>query len=679
MRRAGLCVTMLLVLLLTASPATAAPGAVQNLQGCADNTFAANDDGSTNAVPLGFTAQMFDSSFNQVFVNNNGNLTVARGLGEFTPFDFRETGEPMIAPFFADVDTRGAGSGLVHYGQTTYGNRPAFCVIWDNVGYFDSHDDKTNRFQVIIVSQTDGIDLVFNYDGITWETGDASDGTNGLGGTSAVAGYAAGDGDAAHALMLPGSFVNGGLLDSNANTSLAGHATAGQPAGRYLFQLRQGAPTGGRLTGTVTDPSNAAAPGALVQICRNGGACVTRVASNAGLYAASNLPAGTYTVTAFPGPGPALASTRVENVAVGGPGTTKTQNLQLGPLPPPPPDGTTITSIDTNNDGLPVAYWDDPLDLVTTGCPGAVATYEMVLEGRAVRNGPLTETPTGSGTYKTTIPALAPNSGDGEITIHLDCPGATPDEDVDFGIYIDPSGVVRDKAGSPLSGAVVTLARSASAAGPFFAVPDGSAIMSPANRSNPTVTGSDGRFGWDVVAGFYVVTASKTGCVSAADPSQAAATTTVLTIPPPVTNLDLRLDCTQRTSPPPPATTSGGGTPPIVVVQPPPAAPKLASIGKVTLRKGRVLLLTIACAKTAKKACAGTVTVKLGSKVVARKNYKGIKRGKSAKLSIALSKAGRTAIAKLKRGKKFKLSVSATVKDAAGKGAIAKRTVSLRR
>jgi hypothetical protein len=303
----------------------------------------------------------------------------------------------------------------------------------------------------------------------------------------------------------------------------------------------------------------------------------------------------------------------------------------------------------------------------------------MVLEGHTVRSGPLTETPAGSGTYKTTIPALVPNSGDGEITIHFDCPGATPDEDVDFGIYIDPSGVVRDKAGSPLSGAIVTLARSASASGPFFAVPDGSAIMSPANRTNPTQTGSDGRFGWDVVAGFYVVSATKSGCVSAADPSQAAATSPVLTIPPPVTNLDLRLDCTPRTTPPPPAppATGGGTPPPVIIAQTPPR--KLASLGKVTLRKGRVLLVTIACAKAAKKACAGTVTVKLGRKVVARKAYKGIKRGKSAKLSIPLSKAGRAAIAKVKRGKKFKLTVSATVKDAAGKGATAKRTVSLRR
>jgi hypothetical protein len=200
--------------------------------------------------------------------------------------------------------------------------------------------------------------------------------------------------------------------------------------------------------------------------------------------------------------------------------------------------------------------------------------------------------------------------------------------------------------------------------------------MSPANRSNPSFTGQDGRFGWDVVAGFYVVRAEKDGCVSATSP--------VLTIPPPVTNLDLRLDCTPPPQNPGPptgtttTTTSTGGTA-VVVTQPPPAPRKLAKVGKVTLSKGRTLIVAIACAKAAKKACAGTVTAKLGKKVVAKKAYKGIKPGKSAKLKVPLSKKGRAAVAKLKRGKKFKLSVTATVKDAAGKGATAKRTVSLRR
>lgn len=65
----------------------------------------------------------------------------------------------------------------------------------------------------------------------------------------------------------------------------------------------------------------------------------------------------------------------------------------------------------------------------------------------------------------------------------------------------------------------MTLLQSDSATGPFAVVPDGSAAMSPMNRKNPDVTDSGGRFGWDVIAGYYKVRAEKSGChaPSAAD------------------------------------------------------------------------------------------------------------------------------------------------------------------
>ena len=66
-------------------------------------------------------------------------------------------------------------------------------------------------------------------------------------------------------------------------------------------------------------------------------------------------------------------------------------------------------------------------------------------------------------------------------------------------------------------------------------------------------------------------------------------------------------------------------------------------------------------------------------KTIAKGSYKGLKPGSTKRLSIKLSKSGRKAVAKVKRGKKFKVAVTVTVRDAAGRGATAKRTVSLRR
>jgi hypothetical protein len=121
-----------------------------------------------------------------------------------------------------------------------------------------------------------------------------------------------------------------------------------------------------------------------------------------------------------------------------------------------------------------------------------------------------------------------------KVVITLRC--ATGDISVQFDIYIDPSGVVQDTLGNPVSGATVTLSRADASGGPFTDVPGGSAIMSLANRTNPMMTDGAGRYGWDVIAGFYRVRAEKEGCVGAES--------AVLTIPPPVTDLVLTLSCT---------------------------------------------------------------------------------------------------------------------------------------
>ncbi len=186
------------------------PGSLVNDPGCQTNTLPRNDDGSTGAVGLPFTPNFFGNSYGTAYVNNNGNVTFDGPLRTFTPFNLRSTRTPIIAPFFADVDTRAQGSDAVTYGTADFGGRDAFCVNWTGVaggvGYYTSHDDKLNSFQLLLVDRSDigpgDFDIIMNYNKIRWETGDASGGTGGLGGDSARARYSNGS---TASFELPGS------------------------------------------------------------------------------------------------------------------------------------------------------------------------------------------------------------------------------------------------------------------------------------------------------------------------------------------------------------------------------------------------------------------------------------------------------------------------------------------
>ncbi len=221
------------------------PSAIRMLPGFTTNNLPANDDNSTGAVNLGFNINFFGVNTSQVFVNNNGNITIGQPSSTFTPgfLNTANGGIPIIAPFYADVDTRGAGSGLTTYGTDTLCGEQAFGVDWFNVGYFDQHVDKLNTFQLILVARPDvgpgDFDIEFNYQQIQWETGDASGGTNGLGGTSAAVGYSNGSGTAGTNFQLPGSLVNGALIDGGPDALVSNDLLATTP-GRYHFLVRNG-------------------------------------------------------------------------------------------------------------------------------------------------------------------------------------------------------------------------------------------------------------------------------------------------------------------------------------------------------------------------------------------------------------------------------------------------------
>jgi hypothetical protein len=154
--------------------------------GCYANQLAPNDDGSTLAVPLGFTMNFYGNQYSNVYVNNNGNLTFNAALSTYTPFGVAGSSQPIIAPYFGDVFTAtyAAGlsltptSGLLTYGSLTFQNRPAFCATWTRTGYYAPGTDKLDSFQVLLVNRDDrqggDVDVWFNYDKIGWEAGNAS-------------------------------------------------------------------------------------------------------------------------------------------------------------------------------------------------------------------------------------------------------------------------------------------------------------------------------------------------------------------------------------------------------------------------------------------------------------------------------------------------------------------------
>ena len=95
----------------------------------------------------------------------------------------------MIAPFWADVDTRSlTGGGFVWYKLTP----TALIVKWDSVGYYDEHSDLLNTFQAILTNGADplvpnGNNVAFCYGNMQWTSGDAFFlGTNGINGDPAT-------------------------------------------------------------------------------------------------------------------------------------------------------------------------------------------------------------------------------------------------------------------------------------------------------------------------------------------------------------------------------------------------------------------------------------------------------------------------------------------------------------
>ena len=565
MRRVILGLSVIVLVVAPSAASLVSAGAVVQDPGCENLRPVFPSDGYRLAYlssPITFGI----GSYETVYINQNGNLTFDAPLPDFTPFPLLGTSFPIIAPYFGDVDTPVRNSGTIRYGDITFEGSAAFCVKWNSVSYYSGGNaatTKRNTFQVLLVNRDDifseDFDIIFNYDQIQWETGDSSGGEDGVGGFSARVGYSDGAG---LSLELPGSGVNGALPDSSPGGLIHGSRNSVVP-GRYRFEVRNGVPpAGGGISGTVTDPNGAPVGGALVQVCpKSGDPCPWKgTTDTAGNYTATGLPDGDYNVKAFPPAGSNLVPAEIDPKIGNGSHVTG-GNIRFWAADPPPAP-VAISPSTPGGGGVPHVYWHDPLTLRATGCPGGTVTFRVLANGRLVYTGVMDETPTTPGSYVAPIPPLYPNHGAALVEIEFTCPNGQTYV-WGFTVYIDPSGTVKTADGTPLEGATVTLYYSESGApGSFVQVPDGAAvpvpdlaaIMSPSNRRNPDTTNALGQYGWDVITGFYIVRAEKTGCTSPQDHSQPFVESGILTIPPAVTGVDLILDCGAPADTTPPTT-----------------------------------------------------------------------------------------------------------------------------
>ncbi|XP_062582966.1 sushi, nidogen and EGF-like domain-containing protein 1, partial [Saccostrea cucullata] len=205
-----------------------------------DSELPANDDGFTSRIPISVSFPFFGSSYNSIYVNNNGDVTFETPLSECTSQPFPIDGSHrIIAPFWTDIDTRKGGR--LWYRTTTdrtilqrgtnnintlFPNIVTFTatwmmiITWEDVAAYGCSTSGScqqwNTFQLVLINNGVNSFVVYDYNKITWTQ-------------SAQVGFNAGDG--VHYYSVPGSMTNAVL-------NLPQMSNIGIP-GQYVFRVDQ--------------------------------------------------------------------------------------------------------------------------------------------------------------------------------------------------------------------------------------------------------------------------------------------------------------------------------------------------------------------------------------------------------------------------------------------------------
>ncbi|MGE0791952.1 MAG: nidogen-like domain-containing protein [Sandaracinaceae bacterium] len=204
-----------LLVAVVAAPVSAQPALLNGFGGpvgFGTSCLGPNDDGYAGPIDIRPVfgmggVQFFSANHTQMYVNTNGNISFSGPVPTYTPDAFPVASQPMIAPYWADVDIRNVGGTCMGpdggttpapacHNPTTNGvwwhldvPNERVVVTWHQVGYYDCKVDKRMTFQLILTaapgtSCTMGggsdFDVEFRFTQCEWNTGDASGGQNGL-------------------------------------------------------------------------------------------------------------------------------------------------------------------------------------------------------------------------------------------------------------------------------------------------------------------------------------------------------------------------------------------------------------------------------------------------------------------------------------------------------------------
>ncbi|MEZ5912906.1 MAG: Hint domain-containing protein [Paracoccaceae bacterium] len=199
--------------------------------GFGENTFSStaktvgnNDDGSiqvdTTSVFGAGGINFGGTNYTSVYINSNGNISFGSANTDYQSASLATETQPIIAPFFADVDiTKG---GEIYWDLDPATN--SLTVTWHDVAPYSG--SGTNSFQLRLTATGDGnFTVEFLYEDIQW--------TNG-GGSTAQTG------------MTDGGSLDYILEGSGNPTALLTYETndfdGGDPAGSFLVTVEDGAP-----------------------------------------------------------------------------------------------------------------------------------------------------------------------------------------------------------------------------------------------------------------------------------------------------------------------------------------------------------------------------------------------------------------------------------------------------